>query len=72
MLWAFNLRAVQLLGVVLCYSILIYEQNPAIGGNRAIFDQSLMSVTSHIISALNHRVSAREMLFFIVLYEHFL
>ena len=42
--------------------------NPAIGGNRAIFDEYLMSGT---ISNLNHRVSAREMLFFIVLYEHF-
>ena len=28
--------------------------NPTIGGNCIIFDQSLMSVTSHIISPLNH------------------
>ena len=44
--------------------------NPAIGGKRVIFDQCLMFVTSHIISALNHSVSANAVLQFATLNSH--
>ena len=60
-----NLTWQKLLGLILrCFIA-----KSVIGGYRAIFDQSLMSVTSHIISAMNHMVSANEMLFFSVLYQ---
>ena len=59
-----NLTWQKLLGLILrCF-----VAKSAIGGNRAIFDQSLMSVTSHIISAMNHMVSANEMLY--QMYRH--